>query len=236
MDNAWAEQRLKEYLDLCAEVSARQRANGHEWDDVCIELNHRAELELSTVEKIVHLLYPLAPVRLMPPSYSSDDSVQYVRRALGAFRDHSEINERLQPSAPVLPADRLHPTIWETAAPIWATGEYGAALQQASILLSARIRSKAQSHLRDRPLVTQVFSPDPPRSDTPRLHLPGDTVDLAWQARQQGLHLLAQGAFAGIRNVAAHEEDPWSEQEALELLAVLSTVARWADATERRSI
>jgi len=40
------------------------------------------------------------------------------------------------------------------------------------------------------------------------------------------------GAFAGIRNVVTHSLEPgWSEQEALEYLAVLSTVARWTDET-----
>lgn len=50
-------------------------------------------------------------------------------------------------------------------------------------------------------------------------------------ARQQGLHLIAQGAFAGIRNVAVHDDLEWTEHEALEHLAVLSVVARWAEET-----
>jgi len=38
------------------------------------------------------------------------------------------------------------------------------------------------------------------------------------------------GAYAGIRNVVAHALEPrWSDQEAVEYLAVLSTVARWTD-------
>jgi hypothetical protein len=41
------------------------------------------------------------------------------------------------------------------------------------------------------------------------------------------------GAYAGIRNVAAHSVEPgWFEQEALEDLAVLSTVACWIEETE----
>jgi hypothetical protein len=44
--------------------------------------------------------------------------------------------------------------------------------------------------------------------------------------------MVAIGAFAGIRNVAAHTTEEWSEQVALELLALLSTVARWAEDTE----
>ena len=46
-------------------------------------------------------------------------------------------------------------------------------------------------------------------------------------SRQLGLQLLAQGAYAGIRNVAAHADTPWAEYEAIEELAVLSVIARW---------
>ena len=43
---------------------------------------------------------------------------------------------------------------------------------------------------------------------------------------------MAQGTFAGIRNVATHTDDEWTEQVALEHLAVLSVVARWTGETE----
>lgn len=97
--------------------------------------------------------------------------------------------------------------------------------------LSVHIAQKAGSNLTERRLVTQVFSPDPPAATQVRLHLPGDTTAETWRSRQQGLHLIAQGAFAGIRNVATHTDDEWTEQVAMEHLAVLSVVARWADET-----
>jgi len=62
--------------------------------------------------------------------------------------------------------------------------------------------------------------------------LPGDKSSRTRKSRQEGLHLLAQGAFAGIRNVATHTGDEWPEQVALEHLAVLSVVARWAEETK----
>jgi hypothetical protein len=62
--------------------------------------------------------------------------------------------------------------------------------------------------------------------------LPGVKESKNWKSRQEGLHLLAQGAFAGVRNVATHSEAEWPEQIALENLAVLSAIARWADETE----
>jgi Protein of unknown function (Hypoth_ymh) len=45
------------------------------------------------------------------------------------------------------------------------------------------------------------------------------------------LQLLARGAYAGIRNVAAHADTPWAEHEAIEYLAVLSVIARWVEET-----
>ena len=147
-------------------------------------------------------------------------------------RAQADVDAHLTPTAPTIAADHLHPRAWNAAASVWDTGQYGAALQQASIALSAHIRTKASSPLRDRKLVTQIFSPDAPKPGQPRLHFPGDHSDEAWQARQQGLHHLAQGASAGIRNITAHEDTQWHEHEALELLAVLSTIARWTDSTE----
>lgn len=43
----------------------------------------------------------------------------------------------------------------------------------------------------------------------------------------------AEGVFAGIRNPLGHEVDQeLSEQEALEDLAALSVLARWADQSD----
>ena len=40
----------------------------------------------------------------------------------------------------------------------------------------------------------------------------------------------AQGCYAGLRNVAAHEHVPdWPEQRALQALASLSVLAGWID-------
>jgi uncharacterized protein (TIGR02391 family) len=139
----------------------------------------------------------------------------------------------LAPDAPSLIADQFHPHVWAPALALWDTGQYRVAVGQATISLSAHIGKKAGSSLTERKLVAQVFSPADPRPDLVRLHLPGDKSSDTWRSRQEGLHLLAQGAFAGIRNVAAHTDHDWSEQVALEHLAVLSVVARWSDETVR---
>ena len=60
----------------------------------------------------------------------------------------------------------------------------------------------------------------------------GDKSGKTWKSRQDGLHQLAQGAFAVNRNIATHTDDEWPKQVAFEHLAVLSVVSRWADETD----
>jgi hypothetical protein len=81
-----------------------------------------------------------------------------------------------------------------------------------------------------------VFAPDMPRPGQIRFQFPGDRDEETWMSRQLGLQLLAQGAYAGIRNVAAHADTPWAEHEAIEYLAVLSVIARWAEETSLVSV
>jgi uncharacterized protein (TIGR02391 family) len=105
-------------------------------------------------------------------------------------------------------------------------------VEQAAKSLVARVQQKTGSAQADRELMADVLSPKV-STDRVRLWLPGDRTDDTWKSRQDGLHLVAQGAYAGIRNVVAHtDETDWSEQEALEYLAVLSVVARWVDEAE----
>ncbi|TCC34959.1 TIGR02391 family protein [Kribbella sindirgiensis] len=154
--------------------------------------------------------------------------------ALGVARDWELVKKNLAPDGPTVGADQFHPHVWAAAEPLWGTGQFRVAVGAAATSLSAHIAQKAGSDLVDRALVQDVFAPKA-TSGRPRLHFPGDPNSDLWRSRQEGLHLTAQGAFAGIRNVAAHSHEEWSEQYALEMLAVLSVVARWTDQTELRA-
>lgn len=165
--------------------------------------------------------------------YGTSRPRRAVEQALGILRDQDEWKENLAPDAPSLIADQFQPNVWKSASAIWDTGQYRVAVQQACVSLSAHIAAKAaRSPLSERALAAQVFSPKEPSEGQVRLHMPGDKTTDNWRSRQEGLHLLAQGAFAGIRNVATHTDDEWTEQVALEHLAVLSVVAWWTDETE----
>ena len=223
-------ERLEQYSALCERYEYSERIVGYgNYTDAMRSIDREAETLQPTVERILQALDPKLLDGLVPLGYDLSNIASRIRQALGVLRDQDEWAIRLAPDSPVLQADRMHPLMWSAAAPVWSTGQYRVAVQQATVALSARIKQQVGSSLNDRELVQQVFAPDPPKAGQVRLQLHGDRSDRSWQSRQQGLHLMAQGAFAGIRNVATHDEVEWTEQQALEYLAVLSVVARWAD-------
>ncbi|NIK61093.1 TIGR02391 family protein [Kribbella shirazensis] len=227
-------EKLTEYLQL-AEMYDVELSNAA-YESVSSEaqrLNDEATTLLPTVKRILTALDAMPKADLRPPSYrGSNETPRWVREGLGILRDHDEWATRLAPQAPILAADRFHPLIWEAAASLWHAGQPATAVESATKWLTAEIQQKAQLTLVDRELVSDVFSPKPSNGRT-RLWFPGNPETATWKSRQDGLHQLSMGAYAGIRNVVAHSPQPgWSEQQALEYLAVLSTVARWTDETE----
>lgn len=233
MDIEWAREKLTKYLEL--EQACRNAVPaGESWNDRAAALNDEATELLPTVTRILEALGAPPEEPLMPPSYSSAPTGRLVRQGLGIVRDREEWAVRLAPDEPVAPtltADELHPWIWRAASSFWETGQKAAAVEYGAKSLTAHIQQKSGSKLADRELVTDVFSPRPHKIN-PRLWLPGNPEDDTWRSRQDGLHHLAIGAYAGIRNVVAHAVKPnWTDQEAMEHLAVLSTVARWAEET-----
>jgi hypothetical protein len=226
-------QRLEAFLDLCKTYDEQDRASRYTSPPALRELSSRINTDVPTIKEIVSRLNAELTKDISGPGmYGTGTTRIAVEQALGILRDQDELKEILAPDAPSLIADQFHPNVWIAASAIWDTGNYRLAVQQATVSLSEHIASKAGSSLRDRALVSQVFSPNPPSGGQARLWMPGDRSSETWKSRQEGLHLIAQGAFAGIRNIATHTGEEWSEQVALEHLAVLSVVARWTDETE----
>jgi hypothetical protein len=79
-------------------------------------------------------------------------------------------------------------------------------------------------------LMGQAFSTRPPEPGAPRLRftdIPEGTPE--WTSAHEGAMKLGQGAAQAIRNPSTHDLTEPEEQEALEMLAVLSYVARLVD-------
>jgi uncharacterized protein (TIGR02391 family) len=233
MNRQWMRERLESFKALCENYEDEGRRTA-DYTDTMRAISDQLAHQMPTVREILKRLDPTLAQEVTEPLHLSgaSDSLRAVQQGLGILGDQDEWAANLTPDAPSLIADQFHPHVWQAASARWDTGQYRVAVGQATVSLSAHIAKKAGSSLSERELVAQVFSPNQPGASQVRLHLPGDKSSKTWRSRQEGLHLLAQGAFAGIRNVATHTEGEWSEQVALEHLAVLSVVARWADETE----
>jgi hypothetical protein len=227
-------ERLESFKALCEAYDLETRRALGEYTDTQRGISDEMASQMPTVREILKRLDPDLVERVEMPTYTGGAyrSLRAVQQGLGILRDRDEWAANLAPDAPSLIADQFHPHVWAAASPLWDTGQYRVAVGQAAVSLSAHIAKKAASPLSERKLVAQVFSSAEPGPNQVRLHLVGDKSSETWKSRQDGLHLLAQGAFAGIRNVAIHTDDEWPEQMALEHLAVLSIVARWADETK----
>jgi hypothetical protein len=151
--------------------------------------------------------------------------------ALGHARYRDEIAAFLRPTSPSIAADGFHPWVWEPAAPLWAAEARQDAVLSAARTVNRRLQQKLSRHdIGETDLCLQTFDLKDPVEDKPRLRFPGDRTTPTWRARMEGAKYASAGAFLAIRNVAAHEDRvTWSEQEALEHLAVLSVIARWVE-------
>lgn len=156
------------------------------------------------------------------------------RRALGHLATAAETAQYITgSSAPTMAADSLHPLIWDSAARLWSDEHHGAAVQRAATFLNAHVQDlTGRRDLSDSALMAQVFSLNPAEVGKPRLRWPGDDVDLTVKAMRSGMLQFSQGCFMAIRNPATHGTNEVTAQEALEQLAVLSTLARWVDHCE----
>jgi hypothetical protein len=128
----------------------------------------------------------------------------------------------------------LHPCIKDAALPRWQHGFYGDAISEAAKALTASTQNKLRRwDVADDSLMQQAFSDEPPKPGAPRLRFVGDPNVPTTRSRIRGARGLAQGCYAGIRNIAAHEHNvEWSARIALEYLTAFSILATWIDECE----
>jgi uncharacterized protein (TIGR02391 family) len=228
VDVEWAKERLEGYLALLGRFSPSSTPSGRFVAGDASMLPVLQERE-PAIRAILKTLDPaLGNFRFEPKRMGNiADVTAMIRRDLGILADREEWTVRLAPDAPQLTADRFHPWVWDAARSLWESKHYRQAVQAAFTSLNARIQDKVgRRDASDDKLIQETFSLDPRKAGQPRLRIPGDPQDQTVQSKQRGLLQLALGCAWAIRNPAAHENDEWDEQEALEKLAALSVVAR----------
>jgi hypothetical protein len=217
MDVEWAKTKLQNYLD---EFNLIQESRIWRPDSLV--------RMMPTVREIISALGEDASISGHVTSLDNHARLRHASLVcLGILDDRLLIRKKLAPDVPTLPADSLHPWVWSAAEPSWRSELYRAAVHHAATALCEQIQKKVNRFdISDSQLVSEAFSEKEPSGDTLRLRVPGNPGSQTVRSRQVGALALARGVFLAIRNPAAHETVEWSQQESLEYLATISTVAR----------
>lgn len=240
VDPEWAREILNWWIDTAAAELAKDR-RGVTFCDANPTTAALLEREMQTkrVIGVVLGIENVEPLVAQVPNssyamFELQSGIDLARRALGHLAHAEETERYIQgTSAPTMSADSLHPLVWDAASNLWRDGHYSSAVQRAATFLNAHVQELVgRRDISDGVLMAQVFSPNPPEEGRPRLRWPGDDTDLTVRAMRTGLLHFSQGCFAAIRNLATHSTADMPTQEALEQLAILSTLARWIDQCE----
>jgi len=238
MDYERALAKVDEYGAWCQRSGEIQRAKANDYihDPQWVELTRQITEGLPLMEKIAQEIDPRRATQLRARDVvimhkHKREACQELR---GAILSQEEAADILGPQGPKLAAARLHPWVWKHAAELWSDGHRRAAVQAAATaLFDSHIPAKLGRQRDTRggaDLMGQAFSTRPPEPGAPRLRfaaIPDGTPE--WTSAHEGAMKLGQGAAQAIRNPTTHDLTEPDEQEALEMLAVLSYVARLVD-------
>lgn len=142
-----------------------------------------------------------------------------------------DIADGLASEADEIVAAALHPWVWTTDVfRRWQKEEYADAVDEASKSVNAAVQQKMKRHnLGEVKLFQYIYGEGTSTPDTARLRF-GETNPHIEQDRRRGAMNFSVGWFTAVRNLLAHKEKMTvAKQHALEYLAALSIIARWAD-------
>jgi hypothetical protein len=126
--------------------------------------------------------------------------------------------------------------VWNAAVDLWSDGHYREAVQAAATaLFDSHLPAKVgvpRDGAGGKVLTARFFNLDDAEPGKPRLRFPAfdkTTNPKDWTNAHEGAMYLGMGAAQAIRNLVTHDVTKLPEQEALEMLATLSLVARLID-------
>ncbi|MDR1237007.1 MAG: TIGR02391 family protein [Propionibacteriaceae bacterium] len=181
------------------------------------------------------IIRELAPERLPGGDHTNREwpeaALMAVIYTLSLIDQQPTIAEQTKLVVSKLDPTGLHPSVWNSAAPLWEASRQDA-VNAAARAVNSQLQTKLGiTELSEVDLTNQAFSGDPPAAQRPRLRFAGHQPSSdSFKSRMNGARGLGQACFQGVRNIGNHEHDVrWSEQEALEYLALFSVLARWID-------
>jgi hypothetical protein len=219
MDREWAAKQLQNFTGAIGSLDEFDRI-GHL---IAGDERQMAQLDSDRDETDdgVRALEPIAQIVMeaVEPGLSSYESADLAEnwairwrpaknaalRALGLVTSGAEAREKMQPDAPNLLADQLHPWVWEAARPMWEAGSRPTSVLHAAQAVNARLQQKlGRADISDAALCTEAFSTDDPKAGRLRLRFDGDRNSETWRSMQAGAASFGRGCFQAIRNPVAH--------------------------------
>lgn len=224
MDEDWAISQLQQFIDMTGPSSRPYEGGWYRTaagrDDILAAVGVvRAILDAATPDwqqaHLTHVDQEFGQMR---------DAALEARERLTRAK---EISAHLDPPAPALSSDSLHPWVWEPAKDLWADGHHWSALHKASVSVDQHIQKLVdRSNVTGVALANEVLSDKDPEPGKSRLRVPYQGNDDTTDSVQRGLRALGQACFWLTRNPSSHIDSDMSESEALEHLAMLSLFAR----------
>ncbi|WP_030274468.1 TIGR02391 family protein [Micromonospora globosa] len=242
LDKDWAIEQIDRFLHVTEQVAPDMRGSGIVYFGT---VQRGSETEAAEAAHVVEQILD----RVLP-SWRDDrrssgkkhegweDLREWASRGKVTIERDAELRERLGDGAPEMDAGKLHPWVWESAAPLWRTKHFRQAVSQAAIQVNAETQAKiGRRDISETDLFNQAFSLDPPKSSAPRLRVMVDDGSKTYQSLHRGVRSLAEGLYAAVRNPAMHAAlGEVDEQQALEQLAAFSLLARWVDSAKVESV
>lgn len=142
-----------------------------------------------------------------------------------------EIRAKLRGDADEIVAGNLHCWVWTNeVARRWHKSEFADAVDEASKSVNAEVQEKiGRRDLGEVKLFQFIYGQGEASADSPRLTF-GEDNPMTEKDRREGAMRMSAGWFTAVRNLLAHLAGMNLEKyQALEYLAALSIIARWAD-------
>ena len=147
--------------------------------------------------------------------------------AIAILAQREELEAIIGPVGPRLSASELNAVIWGSAAALWGRGHMRAAVQTAATALEGLLQGIAGPAVSGESLAIVFTLTEPTATQHGFGFLDSTQSGDAWKSAHEGAAALIRTAFLGVRNLVSHPgyPDP-TEQEGLEMLAILSYAAR----------
>jgi uncharacterized protein Ymh len=235
VDNAWAIQEAQRMADIVRDCNSIAQQDSSRW-----YFSPRYSIARESVHKqlpvAVRIARAMGENALAQQMLDTVDNSQFAQLDLMApvtqlvtlLERQAEIEEKLGPEGPRMPATDFHAWVWDSAAPLWTTDPRAAVRNAATaifdgflpIQLGVPKDTAAES-------LAVAFDTTDPTPESPRLRIRGlDPGSEDYRNSQKGAQNLGLACAKLVRNVSSHTVEMHDEREAFEELAMLSRFAR----------